>query len=87
MRRPESEVKFFECSCSSELLSVDKFDDEPEIYMSIWYRGVPRPMSWRDKFRYCWRIITHGSPYGDQIVLSKETATDLADHIHIVLNK
>lgn len=87
MKRPESEVKFFECSCSSELVAVEKYDDEPEIYMSIYYRGVPRPMGWKDKLRYCWRILTQGSPYGDQVVFNKETATELADHIHVISNR
>lgn len=86
MHNTESNTAYFQCSCSSEMLSIEKFTDEPEIYMSIWYRGAQAPMRWRDKIRYCWRIITEGSPYGDQLVLDKDTAALVSAHIHKLLD-
>lgn len=70
----------FPCSCGTEILAVDKFKDEHETYLSLWYRGDgrSRSLSWRDRFRYCWRILTQGSPYGDQLVLDPPTTARLA---------
>lgn len=75
----------FECPCGSEALVAEKYSDEEEIYLSIWFRGVgaAKPLDWKGRLRYCWRILTKGSPYGDQLILTPETAVRLSNFLKV----
>ena len=73
--------KFFICSCYSHALCLMKFKEEEECYVSIWISGH-QSIGWRYKLRQIWRIIKTGTPYGDEVVLSKEEALNLSKHIN-----
>lgn len=73
--------KFFPCSCHGHALHIMKFEDEEECYASIWISGHQNP-NWKYKLRQIWRIIKTGTPYGDEVVLSKEEALNLSKHIN-----
>ncbi len=91
-------MKFFICSCTSHALSVQRLsiDDEdttvsfPEIELSIWQHPSDTV---RNRLRLIWHIIRYGHPYADFIVLEKDEATKLRDHltelieIPVVVNK
>ena len=78
--------KFFECSCMSHALSVLKFDDEEQLYISTWLNGY-HIISWRYKFRQIWKILKTGTPYEDQVVLDRKTALALSKYIETLLKK
>jgi hypothetical protein len=40
------------------------------------------PITWKQRFRYIWQIITKGFPYTDMVCLSPEKAKQLADFIN-----
>ena len=74
-------TEYFECECSSELISITKWGgDRPEIFMSMYSIGIGghRP-NWRYRLKYIWHIITRGHPYTDSIVLSAEEAGRLSE--------
>lgn len=73
--------KLFVCSCGAEALSVEYIPEDEEFYVSIWYLGRRRPLSIRERFRYCWQILLKGEPYGDQIILDKETAKAMKEEL------
>ena len=70
---------FIQCSCGSEGLHLYKFKEDNELYLSIWENGYGKDnrLTWKQRFRYIWRIIREGRPYGDQIVLDKEGRSKL----------
>ena len=73
--------KILKCSCSSEMIRF-AYDDEMETFdVSIWsFQNSHRPY-WKDKLRWIWRILTVGSPYGDQVLLEKEQVAELVDYL------
>jgi hypothetical protein len=53
-------------------------EDAPnDVYLAI-YKNYNTHMSLAQKFRYIWRVLVHGKPYEDQMVISKEKAMKLA---------
>ena len=64
---------FIQCACSNECLQLYKFEEDDELYISIWEMGYSKDnrLTWKQRLRYIWRIIREGRPYGDQIVLDR----------------
>ena len=54
-----------------------KFEDEPEFYFSIWHRGGVSKPTWFERLKHIWKIITTGTPYGDEVVLSNNNTKKL----------
>jgi len=79
MNTEEIRQQFFTCECYGDAIQTMKFDDEDLIYFSIWYQGPHRKVGWKHKLKYIWRILTNGSPYGDQVILSKQKSKQLAN--------
>lgn len=78
-----SNTKTIRCSCYHEMLHLS-WDEELNILdMSIWAPySTDTKMSWKQRLRYCWRILTHGKPYGDQLVLEKDHIDELAEYLN-----
>lgn len=74
--------KFFLCQCHAEGVWITKESNEKEFYFSLWGQGrYPKtPRLW-DRLRNCWKILTTGVAYEDQIVLSSDTAKKMANFI------
>jgi len=78
-----NKTKTIKCSCHSELLLLE-WDEELEVLdLSIWAPyGSSNKMSWRQRLRYCWQILTGGKPYGDQMVLDKQSINAMVEHLN-----
>ena len=50
------------------------------LFLSIWEQGYreDNTMSWKQRLRYMWQILIKGKPYGDQIVLDRESCLILS---------
>jgi len=71
--------KFIMCACQSESILLEKYCNEQEIYLSLFGRGLNvKRYTFRDKLRHIWQILTKGSPYTDEIVLTSDKAEELA---------
>jgi hypothetical protein len=72
-------TKFIRCSCGSEAIVLDKYGDENYIDLSIWENGcnADNRLSWYQRFRWCWKIIKSGRPFGDQITLDFKSVEDM----------
>ena len=79
--------KLFVCSCGAEALSIEYDPEFKELFLSVWYLGKQRPLSIREKFRYCLQILLKGEPYSDQIILDKETAKALKEELEKYIGK
>lgn len=73
--------KFIKCACHSEFIRLD-YDSEFEHFdMSIWTLQASSKPSWKTKLRWIWHIIKNDSPYGDQVIIDKCKAKELAAYL------
>lgn len=72
-------TKYIKCDCSSELISLEKWENEDEIYLSIWTRGYRdnNKLTLFERFRWCWNILRKGRPFGDCVIINSDTTDDL----------
>jgi len=79
-----SNREFFNCSCFTEGLILEHFDEEfsdsseREIYIATWNYGKQSgEMSWKNRFRWCWNILKTGLPWTDMCILHRDEARRL----------
>lgn len=78
--------QYFKCSCSSEILRVSHDEELGLTEFSVWEMQNSHKAGWRQRLRWCWRILTEGSPYGDQVILEKEGVANLVDYLVKIQN-
>jgi hypothetical protein len=77
----QTREKFFKCNCSAHAIQVLKFSNEEETYVSIWAAANHgKPGVW-DRLAQCWKILRDGTPYGDEVVLSKQESFELSVYL------
>lgn len=81
-------TKYIKCSCGSELLSLEKFDDDQYVYFSIWERGFNdnNKLTFFERLRWCWKILKSGRPFTDSIVFDGEGMDDIVEAIKDLKN-
>lgn len=84
MEQPDK-VAYARCSCSNEVLLVEYNEEWKEFNISIY--ELSHETTWKQKFRYIWRIIKTGAPYGDQVVPDKEEMRDIQQLLNEVLEE
>lgn len=76
---------FFKCACGADALECNRFEydkTDQGFDISIWSMGKYNiPMSWRERFRWCWRILRTGNPWADSIIATNKSARELAEFI------
>lgn len=79
----QNKSKFYKCGCSSHLLEIDtSFRMDNEINFSIWELGRNTDkMSIRERIRWCWRILTKGSPWSDSVILDEEQVNEIIEQL------
>lgn len=77
---------YFKCSCSNEILHVSYDNEIKTTEFSIYEMQNTPKASWRQKLRWCWRILIKGSPYGDQVILEKSQITNLIEYLTKIQN-
>lgn len=78
----EIKHKFFDCECHTECIELQPEKEDKFIYFSIYkFGGKDRKTPFFTKIKYIWKIIKTGNPYEDQIVLSNQTAKEMAEYI------
>ena len=75
--------KYIGCECGSEVLRID-YDDECKVFYIMIYK-LKGKISLRHKLHHIWHIIKDGEPYGDQIVLRKNSALELKEYLELHL--
>ena len=74
--------RYFSCACRSDVLRVARVDmekGEKEFEVSI-FRQRP-PLSWKERIRWIWKIITTGDLWGDDIILTPRQMAELKGFI------
>ena len=84
MDSKKEKLEYVECSCGSELirLSYDTEDEWCELSMAFWDYGQPyNSFKLKERIRWCWRILTHGKPYDDMVLLDTIQAAKIRSFI------
>ena len=65
------------------------FDEHDKGFdFSIWVYGHNGNIKrWKERFRWCWRILRTGNPWADSIIATDERALELANFILSELKK
>ncbi len=88
----ETKSIFVRCTCSCQTLQCEiedyggmKGEDNGElgVNFTMWNRSRDgkKIYGWKEKFRWCWRIITTGNPWADDIIVTNKNARGLAEFI------
>ena len=74
-------IKYIQCACSSELISLEQWPEEKQIYLSIWERGYRynNKLSFFERLRWCWWILRKGRPFGDCIILNDNNTDEFIE--------
>jgi|688.fasta_scaffold675766_3 hypothetical protein len=79
----ENKIFYMLCDCDSEVLVI-KYDNELGIADLAIYESnysFKSKMSLWQRFRYCWRVLFHKTPYSDQMVLKNTHLIGLKNFI------
>ena len=82
----EEKDLFLYCECNSEILVLSPNIEDKEIYCSIYRYRYLKP-GLKHRLHHCWHILKTGSPYEDEIILSKKDAKQLKDYLEKCLKK
>lgn len=57
-------------------------DGDEGFNFTMWEQGLNSPaLTWKEKFRWCWRILTTGKPWADHIIATNQRAHEIANFI------
>jgi hypothetical protein len=77
--------KFFQCDCGGEgiMMSYENEEDGiPSVDLAFFSHGHDnRILSFFEKLRYCWRTLTTGRPFDDEVMLTPEVAKELGTEL------
>ena len=72
--------RFIECDCHSEGIMIGYFDEgkfSHEIYLAFFRNYWKYGYSLKERLRHCWQILTKGEPFLDEVVLNRQSLSDL----------
>lgn len=77
---------FTKCSCGAHQLECEVYnykDGDAGVNFTIWEYGRDgkRIHGWKEKFRWCWKILKTGMPWADDIIATNKEARGLAEFI------
>ena len=70
--------KFFKCECYGHALQVEHELQDKLCNITMWqYGSVNRPLPFRERLRWTWKLLSTGTLWADEICLSEQTRDDL----------
>lgn len=79
----ENIKKLYTCQCHSEAITLEFNPEDKEVYLTGWQMspgvGV---MSFYNRLRWIWHILTKGYPFNDHIILSYDIARQVSNDIY-----
>lgn len=76
-----------ECDCTEHAAEFvwTKYSDggHDTMDISIWHKSrTSSVLSFKERIRWCWKILTTGLPWADEVVISADKAKELAEFIN-----
>jgi hypothetical protein len=77
-----SRTKYFKCACYGHAVEVEHDMEFNQYNLAIWHYGtITKPLPWKERFRWAWRLFTTGNLWADEIILNEKTKTELVDFL------
>lgn len=70
-------TEYITCQCKTEGLTLEVDPDLNMVFLSMFYIGRPGNMTFTQKLRLIWRVITCGHGYTDQLILAEPEVAKL----------
>lgn len=82
-----NKVIFLLCNCTSEILTINYYEKEPFVELSIYgyYNSHMNKLSFSKKMKIIWDLLWNNKIYGDQMILDKSNLRELKDFIEDIL--
>ena len=82
-KKNSTSEQFIKCACDSEGIHLEYDKEIKSFYLSLWkFNYNPTGLSWKQKAKYIWRLLTKGEAWGHDIVLNKKSANKLVEFIN-----
>ena len=80
---PPKVKKLYSCDCYAEGLTVTYWKDDKTVIVDLWVAGENNvsSMTWVDRFKEIWRILTQGKRHIAEVLLDYKTAHELAEDL------
>jgi hypothetical protein len=76
---------FIKCECESEILEIQRYncgDNDRGFNVAMWTHGKSsNKMCWRERLRWCWKILRTGDPWNDYAIVSDKNAMKISEYI------
>ena len=78
----KNESIFIKCDCTTHLLEAQYDKEGDSLDLTFWvYPDTNRPLSFCQRLKWCWRILTTGHPWADYLVVNKDKIVELRDYL------
>ena len=84
--KENAESLFLTCDCHSEGVEIQYYHEDNNdcgYYLNFWKYGISQRSysGWIDRIKFAFKLLINGTLHGDQIILSKKSASKLSDYI------
>jgi len=78
----KTRTKFFKCACYGHAIEVEHDTVFNQYNITLWQYGtIKKPLPWKERFRWAWRLFTTGNLWADEVVLDEKTKTELVEFL------
>ena len=75
--------EFIKCECYGEGMGIDYDPEDKLYYFSYWQNALSNgQLSWKDRLRYCWQVLTKGKAFNDELILNQESTDKLVSFLN-----
>lgn len=83
--------KFFPCDCGDEGIMISyemEEDGMPSIDLAFFgYGHQDKTLDLKSRIRFCWKVLTTGRPWADEVIMNSKTAGELGKELILFSKK
>ncbi|MGD2071895.1 MAG: hypothetical protein PVG65_00190 [Candidatus Thorarchaeota archaeon] len=79
--------KFYECTCHAQMIVAHYDDEDKTVDLAFFHNFVDGRMTWWQRIKFCWKVLTTGEAWTDMVILDREEARNLGRDLCIFTEK
>ena len=77
-----NDMIFIPCECHTEGVVINHDDETDTFDLSfVTNNKHALQLGWIERFKLCWQVLKNGKIYNDQVIISKNSANMMVDHL------
>lgn len=77
-----NDMIYIPCECHTEGVVINHDDETKTFDLSfVTNNKHALQLGWIERFKLCWRVLTTGKIYNDQVIISKQSAKLMVNHL------